>query len=113
MNNKLIKTSDILLLKLIVWFVALQSCNLVLNSKTEKILSLENEDAIFAVWQRMKIKHNYLDKAHEEMMKKHAVDPKDYDKDYYISLFPDGRGSISFRTELDSLVWVYNPMSFS
>jgi hypothetical protein len=108
MNNKLIKTSDILLLKLIVCFVALQSCNLLLNGKTEKILSLENEDAIFAVWQRMKVKHNYLDKAHEEMMKKHAVDPKDYDKDYYISLFPDGRGSISFRTELDSLVWVYN-----
>jgi hypothetical protein len=108
MKNKLVKISDILLMILIVCFVALQSCNLIATSKTDKILSPENDEEIFGVWKRVEVKHNYKDKAHEEMMKKFVIDPKEYDNDFYISIFPDGRASISFRTELDSITWEYN-----
>ncbi|MGK7391759.1 MAG: hypothetical protein ACNS60_15510 [Candidatus Cyclobacteriaceae bacterium M2_1C_046] len=85
--------------------MVLNSCNSQITANSEKVLPLENEDAIFAIWKRVKIDHNYRDKEHEEMVRKYPIG---YDKDYYISIFPDGRGSISFKTELDSIVWIYN-----
>lgn len=105
MKYKLIKYYQFLLLKLIVCILVLNSCNSQTIQYSEKILSLENEKAIFGIWKRIKIDHNYRDKQHEEMVKKYPIG---YDKDYYISIFPDGKGSISFKTELDSIIWVYN-----
>lgn len=105
MKYKLIKYYYILFFKLIVYTLILNSCNSQVTNKSEKAISLKNEEALFAVWKRVKIDHNYRDKEHEEMVKKYPIG---YDKDYYISIFPDGRGSISFKTELDSIIWVYN-----
>jgi len=105
MEYKLIKPYNFVFLILLVFVIALNSCNSKTTAKKERVLSLTNEQGIFAVWKRVKIDHNYRDKEHEEMVEKYPIG---YDKDYYISLFPNGKGSISFKTELDSIIWVKN-----
>lgn len=66
-------------------------------------MTLKNENAIFAVWKRIKIDHNYKNKEHEKLVIQYPIP---YDKDYFISLFPDGKGAISYKTELDSILWI-------
>lgn len=73
------------------------------NSINEEIhLNVENEQAIFGVWKRIKIDHHYKNELQKKFVQTY---PEKYDKNYFITLFPDGKGSISFKTELDSIIW--------
>ncbi|GLR17258.1 hypothetical protein [Portibacter lacus] len=88
------------LLIIITCFSILISC-----AEKEVIVPVEKEkveESIFAIWKRKNIERNYENQKDEDAAKRRQG--RDH-KDFFINIFPDGRGTIIYNTEIDTFAW--------
>ncbi len=82
---------------ILVLLTTIYSC-----TQKESYLLIEDDQVICAIWKRTDIKPTNPDEDPREMTKRF---PKGKYKNYFVNIFPDGKGSNIYSTQIDTFDW--------
>ena len=90
-------------------YLVIFSCILLFTSacKEEKKAEVKSvpqikDTSILGIWKRTEIKRISADKKEESLSKEELSRTE---KNYYINIFPNGKGSVIYKTEVDNFTW--------